>query len=106
MPRNWDELSRCGEQVASAFRPGPIREGSYVRVRPPTESECDDVQVDRRVLKFLRVGILVDVTEDGPDYLNVCCGGDTMVWSRREFPRTFVRLVDGHEFKPFPGERG
>jgi hypothetical protein len=104
MPNHWNELSECGERVVKAFGSLPFREGSYVRVRPPNASECDDVRKDRRVLKFLRVGMRVDVTEDGPGYLSVRCGGDTMLWARREFVRTFVRLVEGDEFKPFPGE--
>jgi hypothetical protein len=100
--KDWDELSRCGEKVVKSFGPLPFREGFYTRIRPPNESECNDVQ-DSRILKFLRVGVLVEVTDDGPEYVNVCCGGDTMVWERREFARTFVRLIDGNEFKVFPG---
>jgi hypothetical protein len=101
--KDWDELSRCGEKVVKSFGPLPFREGFYVRIRPPNESECDDPRKDFRVLKFIRVGILVEVTNDGPEYVNVCCGGDTIVWERQEFAKTFVRLIDGNEFKAFDG---
>jgi hypothetical protein len=101
--RDWDELSRFGEAVVrDTYGKCEIRKGPYVRIRPPTRDEAGDAQKDSRTLKFMRVGVRVEV--DGPPVyedrlIEVRCGGDVVLWSEESFRMTFVRLVDGDEFR-------
>jgi hypothetical protein len=101
--KNWDKLSKYGEEVINSFALTPLRLGPYVRIRPPDISECNDVKKDPRFLKFLRVGVKVEITDLGDkfndEFIDVRCGGDIIVWNRKEFQRTFVRLIDGNEFR-------
>jgi len=82
---------------------GSIKLGDYVRIRPPTQSECNDAKKDPRFLKFLRVGVKVDITDLGDKFsdnlIDVRCGGDIIVWNKQDFQRTFVRIIDGNEFR-------
>jgi hypothetical protein len=87
--KNWNELSKCGEKVIDSFTQTSLRLGEYVRIRPPNMSECDDVKKDPRFLKFLRVGVKIEVIDLGDkfndEFIDVRCGGDIIVWNKKEF---------------------
>ncbi|KKN22497.1 hypothetical protein LCGC14_0914530 [marine sediment metagenome] len=100
----WDQLSECGEKVIKGFPYWnlPLKVGSYVRIRPPNFDEAGDAQKDVKTLKFLRLGIRVEI--NGPPkfedrLIDVRCGGDTIMWHEDEFRRTFLPLVEGLAFK-------
>lgn len=100
---NRDELSKLGEKVIESvgFKE-PIKVGvAYVRLRPPTYSEGEDVKKDARWLKFTRIGVLVEVIDEvmnGDDIVFIRCGSDSMIWDQKEFRKTFTRVVHGDEF--------
>jgi hypothetical protein len=79
-------------------RVGRPSEGqAWVRVRPPSVTEVEQLSTDLRCVKFLRVGALVlvrslDPGEDGAVHAE--SDGDVLCFSRREFLGTFVRAVD------------
>lgn len=85
MVKNWDELSKCGERVISSFALTSLKLGSYVRVRPPDQSECEDVKKDSRFLKFLRVGVKVEITDLGDALVVTSWCGIKKTFNERSF---------------------
>lgn len=71
----------------------------WVRMRPPTRDELEDVQEDVRTVPFLRVGSLGTVIDVCPRYVTVRCGSDALVYERREFLSTWTRAIGQDKWK-------
>lgn len=69
------------------------QDSTWVRMRPPTRDELLDSKEDGRIVPFLRVGSLGTVTDVCPQYVTVQCGGDSLVYGRREFLSTWTKAV-------------
>jgi len=65
----------------------------WVRMRPPTEEEFADERLNPRVVRFHRIGNVVKVTTVLPDFVEIECGGQTLMVGLPEFLCTWVRLV-------------
>jgi len=99
-----DALSKMGEEVVKSTNCQhlPIKAGAWVRVRPPNDYDIETIQMDDRWLKFNRVGMRVEVLGDlehNAIWIDVLCGGDRIAWDQQEFRKTFVRLVEGDEYR-------
>lgn len=66
----------------------------WVRVRPPTLDELDLDEARPAVVKFHRVGALVQIAETLVDFVEVFGSGETLLISLREFLETWVQVQE------------
>lgn len=62
-----------------------------MRIRPPSVSELDADERHPSLVKFYRVGTVVQVAEVLPDFVEVVCAKETMLIALYEFLDTWVR---------------
>ncbi len=77
--------------------------GSWVRIRPPTMEEAQNVQDNPWYLPFVRVGSLGDVVADVGEYIDLSIAGVSVLIERETFLSTWVRAVSQREWRVRPG---
>lgn len=70
----------------------PAEGDTWVRIRPPSVSELDADERHPSLVKFYRVGTIVQVAEVLPDFVEVVCTKETMLIAIYEFLDTWVRI--------------
>ncbi len=79
--------------VNTRLKQTPMVGQVWVRMRPPTEEELVDELINPRFVRFHRIGNAVTVTTALPDFVELRCGGETMMVGVGEFLDSWVRLV-------------
>lgn len=71
----------------------PASGASWIRVRPPTHEELEDIFQDPRVASFLRVGIVGTVTDVDEGFIMLQVGSDRLVFATESFLDTFIQVL-------------
>lgn len=77
----------------------------WVRVKPATREDVVASAQDNRFIPFIRPGSRARVTDlIGRQYVEVEVNHDRVLYDRREFLATFLRVTEWHQFFPVTGE--
>lgn len=92
-------VRRLARSVNKRLGVRPTQGELWVRVRPPSNQELAREERDKSIVKFHRVGSLTQIAEVLPDFVELLCGGDTLLVGITEFYDTWIRLNE------WPGRR-
>jgi hypothetical protein len=86
-------------QVNRRLSSAPAEGDTWVRIRPPSVQELESDERHPTLVKFYRVGTVVQIAEVLTDFVEVACHRDTMMISIREFLDTWVKTDSWPHYK-------